>query len=209
MKGNQLSYSYATSPFSSSWEHTSAGMNNRGNCIATSINPYTGINSDYGSIGFYSGTEVTENSIDVGLSELVFYPSTRNNIAIALGVKRTINGAPAAYLEQFGTDATTGTTSSFATTSSIGMFIANIEGTPGNSLIKVYANGTLLGNTFSNTWNLESAKLRIGARPGFNPINPSNKLYKFVFAGASLSSGEVTQLTNIVQEFQTMLGRQN
>ena len=209
MKGEYLDFSGSLSS-TGSWQYTTAGMNNNGNGSADSHTDF-GLGNNYNdvSIGFYSGTEVTENSVDVSLSELVYDNPSYYFNPIALGAKRNVSGSTYAYVEQGGTDTTSGSMSNFAVTSSVGMFIANTEDLFGIKRVKVYHNNTLLGYTTAVV-AASNSKLYIGYRPGFVRTNSvSNKLYKFIFAGMSLTEGELMQLTNTVQEFQTMLGRQN
>jgi hypothetical protein len=84
-----------------------------------------------------------------------------------------------------------------------GLFVAGVE----DRVASLTVNNTLLGMVYQNTYpQLDNISLQMNSRGGgLTAVN--NNQYSFCSIGDALSDGEKTTLYNIVQQFQTMLGR--
>lgn len=84
-----------------------------------------------------------------------------------------------------------------------------------STVTDIYKNGTL-GATGNSGGTLPTNKVYFGTMAGFTPPTPNtpyangwdNNEFRFATMGNSLNSTDATNLTNIVQAFQTALGRQ-
>jgi hypothetical protein len=79
-----------------------------------------------------------------------------------------------------------------------------------NSTMSLFKRGTAIGvNTLLNTESLPNKPIYIMASNSFSTdYNFSPRVYSFSSVGSGLTSAEVASLNNLVQEFQTSLGRQ-
>ncbi len=165
----------------------------------THVIPNTHFVANKESIGLYSRTAAaspTVNEVDMGCAA---GSTTRDQMILRLSTDATqlhINST------------TSGGTVATTTTDASGFFIGARES---SVLLSLYRNGALMVpvNTTANNGIRASIKMYIGARNVANVAqNFSGRNFALAFIGAELTAAEVASMYTIVQQYQTLLGRQ-
>ena len=178
--------------FVGGWTHNSNGIT--GNAVNTYANTFLspsglGILTN-GSIGIYSRTNSASNRYDMGAFDI-----GSNQLGILA------RGADNKFYAGMPIDGTNTATN----TNSLGLYTACQTG--GNT-VTGYKNGTQVVNQSDAFTAAISNSIFIGATYDSLPVVSSNRNYAFAFIGNTLSASDVSTYYNIVQDFQTALGRQ-
>lgn len=143
-------------------------------------------------LSYYSRTNVSASSYEMGVSN----SGGVGQLAL-LGAR--VSGTGQSYFDNLG--------ATVAVSDSRGMFMANKRGATSNVL---YRNGlSIASNVTSTTWNPAPFAVYIGClnQGGTNQFS-STKECAFASIGLGLTATEARMLYNIVQAFETSLGRQ-
>jgi PKD repeat protein len=188
--------------FNGGWTHSANGaLPNGSNAFADTF--FVADNElTYGSasLSFYSKTNSIGNFSDIGS-----YGTALNNFkSYVIQCRNTGDVARSGIYD----GSSLNDWATLSNTSSLGYYIANRQTTTNNKILKngtsgsvnaINVNYSLLSNTFSNY---------IGAANNNGAIQYSNRQCAFATLGNGLTDTEASNLTNIVQTFQTTLGRQ-
>jgi hypothetical protein len=178
------------------WTFDSTGAQPNGTTsyadTGVTINTETSLNDV--SFGFYSKTNTTVTGFDMG----IFTGSERFHIATTVSpfllMTTYINRALAASDLNAPIPSTTGLLVSTRTA---------------NNVEAIYRNGSLLATGSAPSTIRPTGNCFLGARNQFGSAsNWSNKKYAAAFIGSGLTAGQNATLYTIVQNFQTLLGRQ-
>jgi PKD repeat protein len=187
--------------FNGGWTHSANGaLPNGSNAFADTF--FVADNElTYGSacLSFYSRTNSVGNFSDIGS-----YGTAANNFkSYVIQCRNTGDVARSGIYD----GASLNDWASLSNTSSLGYYIANRQSTTNNKILKngisgsvnaINVNYSLFSNTFSNY---------IGAANNNGAIQYSNRQCAFATLGNGLTDTEASNLTNIVQTFQTTLSR--
>jgi hypothetical protein len=197
-----LDSAYRLSFLGGGWIHNSNGITPNGSTsyANTFIRPSTIFNTtDLNHLSYYSKTDSA-----VGF-EYTMGVATTGLSTHGLIIRRDTNLA--FFASDYGTGVTYRAASNTNSTNGQGFFIGTQQGTS----IKLYRNTTVLSSNTSLTLNTSPASdyMSIG---GINvngtTQNFTNKTAAFASIGKKLTDSEVTTFYNIVQAYQTTLGRQ-
>ena len=177
--------------FSGGWTHDSNGM--IGNGINTFINTFiqanTNLTAASGRIGIYSRSNVNEFRYDMGAT-------TAGGTELMI-ISRGSN----TFYSNYGLNSSYGT---ITNTDSRGLFVTNRNGAVNTT---GYKNGNLV-ITHSETGSLPNFNIYIGALNNFGTaVNYATKNYSFAVIGNGLSDANSLLEFQIIQQFQTDLGR--
>lgn len=145
------------------------------------------VNYNSVSFGFYSRTNSMNGGTDISASN----PSPVARFLIHAGYT---DGN--AYFDAF--NATSERIMVSGIGNSLGLYILSRTA---NNLLKAYKNGILLGSNTTTRTAVFNGNINI------NILN-ANRNYAFAFVGSGLSDTDATNLNDIVEQYQTILGRQ-
>lgn len=189
--------------FTGGWTHSSNGaLPNGTNAYGnTFINTSTAFSSNSAHICYYSRTNsAVANEIVMGNLN-----GSNGTSGLNLVVRRTSDVNSFRATET----ATANGLINSTVTDSRGLFMGSITSATSR---KTYKNGSLLATNSSNyTWNRANFNMFIGAALRTDTSVAdfyTNKECAFVSIGSGLTDAEATTLYNIVQTYQTTLGRQ-
>ncbi len=152
----------------------------------------TSINSI--SLGIYSKTNTTTTGFDMG----AFISGDRLNLATALSPGLLMN----VYINRQTASPALNTT--IASTTGL-LVITRTSG----AAEAAYRNGVSVGTSTASSINIPNGNCFLGARNQDGVAsNFSNKKYAAAFIGSGLTAGQNAILYTIIQQFQTILGRQ-
>jgi hypothetical protein len=179
--------------FNGGWTHSSTGA------LPNGINAYADTflipNTAYtvatnAHLSFYSRTNVSTNSIEIGTFDLVQAFQIQIRSSVTLNTRSIINNL---------------TWHETADANSLGFYIANRIGTT----VKNFKNNTNLGTGTNTATAKTTTKIWIGAQSLNNLMNlPSTKQCAFSSIGDGLTDSEAANFYTAVQAFQTSLSRQ-
>lgn len=207
--------------FSTGWSHSSGGSTPNGSAYATST--YTGVksaNQQLWSLGYYTSTDVQEDSVDISLVQVADYSTTK---VAEFGARTPSNQA------FFNTpnNVTMNKTLATPSYSSIGLNLVASTDFAYSPDFRVLLNGTvadwtangrMYGNTLADSQNAPYEKFVLGSRIsrlyeniGYqnNPListKGSTKQFQFAFVGGSVYTN-ADALKSIIQTYNSMLGR--
>lgn len=177
--------------FIGSWTHSNTGaLPNGVNAFAiTYLNPSVNLALSNHSFGLYSRTENTSGAQVIGAAVTAIPNFFQNNISGGNFVSGEI-----------------GTLISYTATPTRAFLLASRTTT---SLFKAYRNNTILGSNTATLSTLPNLSFYFGARnqDGSASFYTSYE-HAFAFIGDGLTDTDATNYYNLVQTFQTTLGRQ-
>jgi hypothetical protein len=186
------------STFFGGWTHSSTGMlpNGTTGYALTGLIPSAVLSLNSTSTGFYSRTATpapTVTGVQIGcgsLSDRIGMQIIRDT-APSFTISTRIN--------------TSGTILTSAITSSQGLFTTSRTA---SNLTTNYRNATSLGSNTAASTALPTVELCIGATNTAGVISAySSRELALVYVSAGLTAGEVSTLSTIVQQYQTILSR--
>ena len=183
--------------FSGGWTHSATGaLPNGTNAFAdTKLPPDTTLSQFSTSMSYYSRTNSNAVYVEMG-------SKGSNSQKLNFAIKLSGTG----YYDQ--NDETNGRlTVNMSSTTSTGYYVMSRTA---NNVQKAFRNGIQLGSTNTNTITsaLPSFISYIGATNDVGGITYTNRECAFATIGDGLSDSEITTLYNIIQTFQSTLGRQ-
>ena len=180
--------------FFGGWNHSITGATPNGiNAFANTYFFPNNLSQNNNAIGFYSRTNVIAQQTDIGTFTNADCINMGANFLGAGAFSRNFNGA-------FG---------GFVNTNTQGFYTnCRIISTEN----KMYKNGNVLGTILANS-NTPSSTVYIAISGEMNSNNisvtfPSSKEFSFCFMSDGMNDTENLNLYNIIQTFQTILGRQ-
>jgi len=182
--------------FSGGWTHTSNGaMGNGSNTFAdTHIIPNALLTSASNSVGFYSRSNVSENTYDFCCS------TDASALYNPFGVISWYNSGSAAYYMSGNYNLSAAVSSASGLTHGFG----------NSGTWRLYRNGAQIGSTASSSITLPNFALYLGGNNGGGTLNyVSSREYAFAFvANQQMTPTDAVNLYAIIQAYQTTLNRQ-
>jgi hypothetical protein len=187
--------------FVGGWTHASTGADPNGsNAYAeTYISPSTHLTLYSTHLSYYSreNTRQTDN-IDMGS-----YQGTGTDFLVLITPRTNDNAFSIQYSVANNAEMAISTTQ----TDSRGFFLGSRTSSTASSH-KLFRNGNIIGTASQTAGILLSNNILIGAIPNPSPFYYTNKEVAFSTIGDGLTDTDATNLYNIVQRYQTSLGRQ-
>jgi hypothetical protein len=194
--------------FNGGWTHSSTGAKPNGTNAFASTFLIPTVHLDYAAVGYYSRTSTAENGTN-DANGIVIGVRSSNNSTINNALNLRVKSNPSNNNDYFysRTGISTRTSSRKVDSSGIGFFVGTHNAGIG---VTLYRNAVDMNPTYfdfaRSTPNLE---IYIGAlNDKGNASDFSLKESAFAFISDSLTSTEVTNITNRVQTYQTALSRQ-
>jgi hypothetical protein len=176
--------------FSGGWSFASTGMTPNGTTgYANTFYAPTDNSQNDSSFGVYLRTNNTTNGMDMGSNTTNY---SYLNIYSSGSAKVSVNNS---------------TTPAAATvTDTRGFWVANRSA---SGTVELYRNGSLFTSASISSTGRSTYTYYLGARNSTGTaLNFSNREQAFAYSGSSFTSGQMTTLYTIIQNYQTILGRQ-
>lgn len=193
-----LKSSSFTGTFTSGWTYSSTGVKPNGTSayMSTGLNPSTALTNNNYHLTHYSRTQKTTGTeVDLGAI---------SPVPVMISLSQYYAGAGKAFVAG---DYNTSVIINSSATNTLG-FQVNTRITQTSA--KIFFNNSQIGSTLtlSNPNNLPNTILSLGSNYNTSPYEFSSKQCAFASVGDGLTDIQASNLYTIVQNFQTILGRQ-